>query len=112
MLYYLTPPYVLHKNIVLYIYVFTSGSLAYWSTSGKELACQCRGPKKDHWDRSLGGKDALEDGMATHSSILAWRISWTETCRLNSWGRSRRRLKRQHARTKQITSREADFESH
>ena len=27
---------------------------------------------------SLGGKDALEKEMATHSSILAWRISWTE----------------------------------
>ena len=28
--------------------------------------------------RSLGGKDPLEKGMATHSSILAWRIPWTE----------------------------------
>ena len=28
--------------------------------------------------RSLGQKDPLEEGMATHSSILAWRISWTE----------------------------------
>ena len=27
------------------------------------------------WVRSLGGKDPLEEGMATHSSILAWRIS-------------------------------------
>ena len=27
---------------------------------------------------SLGGEDPLEDGMATHSSILAWRILWTE----------------------------------
>ena len=27
---------------------------------------------------SLGLEDALEEGMATHSSILAWRISWTE----------------------------------
>ena len=27
---------------------------------------------------SLGQKDSLEKGMATHSSILAWRISWTE----------------------------------
>ena len=26
----------------------------------------------------LGWKDALEKGMATHSSILAWRIPWTE----------------------------------
>ena len=28
--------------------------------------------------RSLGQEDLLEEGMATHSSILAWRISWTE----------------------------------
>ena len=28
--------------------------------------------------RSLGQKDALEKEMATHSSILAWRIPWTE----------------------------------
>ena len=28
--------------------------------------------------RSLGGEDALEKEMATHSSILAWRIPWTE----------------------------------
>ena len=28
--------------------------------------------------RSLSQEDALEEGMATHSSILAWRIPWTE----------------------------------
>ena len=28
--------------------------------------------------RSLGGEDPLEESMATHSSILAWRISWIE----------------------------------
>ena len=28
--------------------------------------------------QSLGGKDPLEEEMATHSSILAWRIPWTE----------------------------------
>ena len=28
--------------------------------------------------RSLHQEDPLEEGMATHSSILAWRISWTE----------------------------------
>ena len=28
--------------------------------------------------QSLGREDALEEGMATHSSILAWRIPWTE----------------------------------
>ena len=30
------------------------------------------------WVPSLGWEDSLEKGMATHSSILAWKISWTE----------------------------------
>ena len=30
------------------------------------------------WVRSLGWEDALEKEMATHSSILAWKIPWTE----------------------------------
>ena len=33
---------------------------------------------QDAWVRSLGQEDPLEEGMATHSSILAWRIPWTE----------------------------------
>ena len=30
------------------------------------------------WPQALGWEDPLEKGMATHSSILAWRIPWTE----------------------------------
>ena len=30
------------------------------------------------WVCSLGREDLLEEGMATHSSVLAWRIPWTE----------------------------------
>ena len=38
----------------------------------------------------LGGEDPLEKGMATHSSILAWRIPWTEEAgRLQSMGLQR-----------------------
>ena len=33
---------------------------------------------RETWVLSLGQKDPLEKGMATHSSILAWRIPWTE----------------------------------
>ena len=33
---------------------------------------------QETWVRSLGWEDLLEEGMATHSSILAWRIPWTE----------------------------------
>ena len=40
---------------------------------------------QDTWVRSLGQEDPLEKEMATHSSILAWRIPWTEEpCRLQS----------------------------
>ena len=33
---------------------------------------------QETWVQSLGCKDSLEKGMATHSSILAWEIPWTE----------------------------------
>ena len=40
--------------------------------------------------RSLGGEDPLEKEMATHSSILAWKIPWTEKPgRLQSMGLQR-----------------------
>ena len=33
---------------------------------------------QEPWIRSLDGEDPLEKGMATHLSILAWKIPWTE----------------------------------
>ena len=35
-------------------------------------------PMQETWVRSLGREDLLEEEMATHSSILAWKIPWTE----------------------------------
>ena len=35
-------------------------------------------PKQETWVPFLGQKDPLEKAVATHSSILAWRIPWTE----------------------------------
>ena len=49
-----------------FIWGFPSGS------AGKEPACQCRQCGFDLWE------DALEEEMAPHSSILAWKIPWTE----------------------------------
>ena len=46
---------------------FSSGS------DGKESACSA-----GDLGQSLGWEDPLEEGMATHSSILAWRIAWAE----------------------------------
>ena len=33
---------------------------------------------QDTWVPSIGWEDSLEKGMATHSSVLAWRTPWTE----------------------------------
>ena len=33
---------------------------------------------QETWVRSLGGEDPLEQGLAAHSSVLAWRVPWTE----------------------------------
>ena len=42
-------------------------------SEGKESACNVR-----DGIQSLGREDPLEEGMATHSSILVWRIPWIE----------------------------------
>ena len=43
--------------------------------------------------QSLGGEDPLEKGMATHSSILTWRIPWTEEAgRLTVYGIAKSQL--------------------
>ena len=46
-------------------------------TNGKEPSCQCR-EVEEMWVQSLGWEDLLEEGTEIHSSILAWRIPWTE----------------------------------
>ena len=59
---------------------------------GKEPACQCRQTSETKVQslmklQSLSWADPLEEGMATHSSILAWRIPWREEpSRLQSIG--------------------------
>ena len=42
---------------------------------------------QETWVQPLGLEDPLEEGMATHSSIFAWRIPWTEKpVGYSSWG--------------------------
>ena len=41
---------------------------------------------QETWVQSLGQGDHLEKGMATHFSILAWRIPWTEESDYIPWG--------------------------
>ena len=50
---------------------------SYQVASGKELTCWCRRHKRYGFDPWVE-KIHLEEGKATHSSILAWRIPWTE----------------------------------
>ena len=45
-----------------------------WQYSGEDSVFSLQGA----WVRSLGWEDPLEKEMATHSSILAWKIPWTE----------------------------------
>ena len=42
------------------------------------MSCDMAKKKRETWVQSLAWEDSLEEGMATHSSILAWRIPWTE----------------------------------
>ena len=46
--------------------------------SGKESACQCRRHKRRGFDPWVGQEDSLGEEMASHCSILAWKIPWTE----------------------------------
>ena len=44
----------------------------------KKKTCLPVQKTEETWVGSLGGGDPQKKGIATHSSILAWRISWTE----------------------------------
>ena len=59
-----------------YIYIYTYVSFP-GGASGKELSSQCRRCKRCGFDPWVG-KIPLEEGMATQSSVLAWRIPRTE----------------------------------
>ena len=53
----------INDKVLLYSTGFLGGS------DGKESSSM-----QETWVRALGGEDPLEEGMATHSSILVWRI--------------------------------------
>ena len=64
--------------------------------------------------RSLSQEDPLEKGMATHSSILAWRIPWTEEpgklC--SSWGRKELDMTEQPTHTHKVILAVEELSSH
>ena len=61
--------------------------------NGTSLVAQmvkCLPIMRESWVQSVGGEELLEKEMTTHSSILAWEISWTEEPgRLQSTGSQR-----------------------
>ena len=57
--------------------VYTIDSFRPRWLSGNESSYKCRRLKKMQV-QSLGWEDPLEEKMATHSSVLAWKIPWTE----------------------------------
>ena len=48
------------------------------ATSPVAQMVKCLSTMRETWVRSLGGEDPLEKEMAIYSSILAWKIPWTE----------------------------------
>ena len=63
----------LYIYIHIYLFIFKASQVA--------LAVRTCPPVQEMsetWVRSLGQEDPLEEGMAAHSSIPAWRIPWTE----------------------------------
>ena len=58
----------------------TSHSLSFYNLYGLFVAQTVKrlSAVQETWVQSLGGEDPLEKAMATHSSILAWKIPWTE----------------------------------
>ena len=67
-------------NINISLKLVRNAILEPYSTLGASLAAQLVENLPTMWEtwvQSLGWEDSLEKGMATHSSILAWRIPWT-----------------------------------
>ena len=69
--------YLIKANSFFFLDISKYGSGLPWGLSGKESACQCR-RSSSGWVRSLGWAYPLEKDIATHPSILAWEIPWTE----------------------------------
>ena len=62
----------------------------FWGTSLVAQTVKHLPAMRETWVQSLGQEDPLEKEMVTHSSILAWRIPWTEEPdRLQSTGSQR-----------------------
>ena len=62
---------------------FKGGYVFFWASSYSSSSSAVKNPPaiqepQETWVQSLGQEDSMEEGMANHSSILTWRIPWTE----------------------------------
>ena len=62
----------IHQRLAKCVLMRVLGGVPWWLSVRNTPAVQ------ETWVRSLGQEDPLEEEMATHSSILAWKIPWTE----------------------------------
>ena len=69
---YITCSLLVYMNIYAYIYIY------YIWASLVAQGLKRLPAMRETWVRSLGWEDPLEKEIATHSTILAWRIPWTE----------------------------------
>ena len=66
---------IFQVRILEWVVISFSNKYPCWHLITKDVTCRkCRGCGFDPWVRKI----PMEEGMATHSSILAWKISWTE----------------------------------
>ena len=65
--------YVQYVCMCLYMHLLGASQVAQWVKNPPVVW-----KTQEMWVQSLGQEDSLEEGMATHSSILAWRIPWTK----------------------------------
>ena len=84
------PPSLLQIKIKL----SRSSRTSFWLSEVSLRCLHLQGAPQEKQVWSLGREDPLEKEMATHSSTLAWKISWTEEpCRLRSMGSARSRIR-------------------
>ena len=65
-----------YNMYTFWVYVWWCWGLPWWLSGKKNLPPMQE--LREMCVQSLGWEDPLEEGIATHSSILAWRIPWTE----------------------------------
>ena len=63
--------------IYTYTYVYTHSHMHVGASLGAQMVKNLPA-MRETWLQLLGWEDSLKKGMTTHSSILAWKIPWTE----------------------------------